>query len=76
MTDATLNMEPKYYVPHTAKWPLIGSVGLTLLLGGFAAYLNGAAVGANLMWAGLAVPKIGATATSTWAGGRCRSSTP
>ena len=44
-----------YYVPSTARWPLIGSVGLTLLLGGFAAYLNGWALGANLMWAGLAV---------------------
>jgi len=44
-----------YYVPHTARWPLIGSVGLTLLFVGFAAFLNEAAYGVNLMWAGLAV---------------------
>ena len=47
--------EQKYYVPDTAKWPLIGSVGMTLLLGGFAAFLNGASLGGDLMWAGLAV---------------------
>jgi cytochrome c oxidase subunit 3 len=47
--------ENSYYVPHAAKWPMIGSVGLTLLLGGFAALLNGAALGDDMMWAGAAV---------------------
>ena len=55
MTQHTASAEAQYYVPHAAKWPLIGSVGLTLLLGGFAAYLNGASLGTDLMWAGLAV---------------------
>ena len=31
-----------YYVPHGSHWPIVGSIGLTALLGGFAAYLNGA----------------------------------
>lgn len=44
-----------YYVPDTAKWPFVGSIGLTLLLGGFAAYLNGSTHGFDLMLAGFAV---------------------
>ena len=44
-----------YYVPDAARWPLVGSIGLTLLLGGFAAFLNGSSHGADLMWAGFAV---------------------
>lgn len=47
--------DDQYYVPHVARWPLIGSIGLTVLFSGFASYLNGAAYGADLMWAGLAV---------------------
>lgn len=36
-----MSSENAYYVPHEAKWPIVGSVGLTLFLGGFAAQLNG-----------------------------------
>lgn len=45
----------QYYVPHIARWPLVGSVGLTLLFSGFAMYLNQVSFGTNLMWAGLVV---------------------
>ena len=36
-----------YYVPHGTKWPILGSIGLTLLLGGFSAQLNGSPVGST-----------------------------
>ena len=49
-----------YYIPHGTKWPILGSIGLTSLVGGFAAYLNGSSSGtAKLMhhfvgaWGGL-----------------------
>ena len=44
-----------YFVPHAAYWPLTGSVGVTLLLGGFASHLNQTDYGWMLMLAGLAV---------------------
>lgn len=44
-----------YYVPHEAKWPIWGSVGLTLLLGGFAVLLNGGSSGQFAMIFGLVV---------------------
>ena len=30
-----------YYIPHGTKWPIMGSIGLFTLLGGFAILLNG-----------------------------------
>ena len=30
-----------YYIPHGTKWPIMGSIGLFTLLGGFAMVLNG-----------------------------------
>ncbi len=32
--------EGAYYIPHGTKWPILGSISLTLLLGGFASFLN------------------------------------
>jgi len=44
-----------YYVPHETHWPILGSIGLTLLLGGFATYLNGGElVGATVSLVGAA----------------------
>ncbi len=51
----TTAADKHYYVPPVARWPLVGSVGLTLLFSGFGMYLNQATHGAELMWAGLAV---------------------
>lgn len=34
-----------YFVPAAAKWPIVGSIALTLITCGFAAYLNGSALG-------------------------------
>ncbi len=36
-----------YFVPEAAKWPIVGSIALTLIMGGFAAYLNGSALGSK-----------------------------
>ncbi|MFA7388103.1 MAG: cytochrome c oxidase subunit 3 [Thiohalobacteraceae bacterium] len=44
-----------YYVPHGSHWPLVGSVGLTTLVVGFASYLNGASAGMLIMLAGVAI---------------------
>ena len=34
-----------YYVPHTAKWPIVGSIGLFVMMIGAASWLNKAAIG-------------------------------
>jgi cytochrome c oxidase subunit 3 len=34
----------RYYVPHGTHWPIVGSIGLFLLLGGAAILLNGAGI--------------------------------
>ena len=44
-----------YYVPHGTHWPIVGSIGLTALLGGFAAYLNGAGAAPVAMVVGLII---------------------
>jgi cytochrome c oxidase subunit 3 len=44
-----------YYVPEGSHWPLVGSVGLTLFVVGFAFLLNGTAYGGWLMVAGFIV---------------------
>jgi cytochrome c oxidase subunit 3 len=45
----------EYYVPHGSKWPIIGSIGVTTLLAGFAAMLNGADAGSTTMIVGFVV---------------------
>lgn len=44
-----------YYVPHGTHWPIIGSIGLTTLVVGFANYLNGSGTGSAMMLVGLAI---------------------
>jgi cytochrome c oxidase subunit 3 len=44
-----------YYLPEPAPYPLIGSVGILLLLGGFAMWFNDVAIGPWSSLAGLAV---------------------
>jgi cytochrome c oxidase subunit 3 len=41
-----------YYVPHQSHWPIVGSVGMFVLLAGFAWMLNGADIGPTLMGVG------------------------
>jgi len=44
-----------YYVPHATHWSIFGSIGLALILGGFAMTLNGSANGEIIMLVGAAV---------------------
>ena len=45
-----------YYVPHGSKWPLVGSVGLFLTVGGFANWMNGSTgLGQVMSLAGVAI---------------------
>jgi len=47
-----------YYVPHGSHWPIVGSIGLTTLLAGFASWLNGANSGQVIMLFGVIVTLI------------------
>ncbi len=44
-----------YYVPHGSGWPIIGSIGLFVMLQGFANFLNGSSAGSTVMFIGLAI---------------------
>jgi len=44
-----------YYVPHSTKWPIVGSIGMTIFLGGFAGLLNGSAQADIIMFVGFLV---------------------
>lgn len=44
----------RYYIPHGSHWPIIGSVGLFLLMFGVSTWLNGAGYGFWVMLAGAA----------------------
>ncbi|MGR8933676.1 MAG: cytochrome c oxidase subunit 3 [Gammaproteobacteria bacterium] len=49
-----MSSNDKYYIPHKATWPIIGTVGLMITLAGFANLLNGSSLGSPMMLAGLA----------------------
>ena len=51
----TADAQSSYYLPHGTKWPIMGSIGLTLLLGGFAVLLNGGDVGSTFMIIGILI---------------------
>ncbi len=44
-----------YYIPHEAKWPIVGSIGLYLFFMGFGKLLNDQALGTPLLVAGSVV---------------------
>ncbi len=44
--------QDSYYLPSPSHWPIVGSIGLFTLLGGFAILLNGSGVGKWLMIVG------------------------
>ncbi|MDX5333843.1 MAG: cytochrome c oxidase subunit 3, partial [Gammaproteobacteria bacterium] len=48
----------QYYIPHGSHWPIVGSVGLTTLLVGFASWLNGADFGQLLMLVGFVITLV------------------
>ncbi|HMB76058.1 MAG TPA: cytochrome c oxidase subunit 3, partial [Kiloniellaceae bacterium] len=45
----------RYYVPHGSHWPIVGALGLLLLMVGVSIWLNGSAPGFWVMMAGVAV---------------------
>jgi cytochrome c oxidase subunit 3 len=47
--------DDRYYVPHSSHWPIVGSIGLFVLMVGVSNWLNGAQAGFWIMWAGIAV---------------------
>jgi cytochrome c oxidase subunit III len=47
--------ENRYYIPHGSHWPIIGSIGLFVLMFGVSTWLNGADYGFWVMLAGAAV---------------------
>ncbi len=51
----TTQAHSAYYVPHGSHWPIIGSIGLTTLMVGFAIYLNGTSFGSTMMIVGVAI---------------------
>ena len=54
MSDATTSTAGAYYIPHGTKWPIVGSFGLILTLGGAALWLNEVEVGKFSMFLGMA----------------------
>ena len=44
-----------YYIPHGTRWPIMGSIGLFTLLGGFALLLNGNASASWIMVVGVLI---------------------
>lgn len=44
-----------YYVPHEARWPIVGSIGLMAFFTGFGMMLNGSGVGPMVMGAGIVI---------------------
>jgi len=44
-----------YYIPHEARWPIVGSIGLFILFMGLGNWLNGAAWGEYAFYLGLAI---------------------
>ena len=51
----TTHTEDHYYIPHGSHWPVVGSIGLLLLMTGVSSWLNGADFGFYVMLAGFAV---------------------
>ncbi|MBS3743044.1 MAG: cytochrome c oxidase subunit 3 [Wenzhouxiangellaceae bacterium] len=43
-----------YYVPHQARWPIVGSVGLFLMVSGFANWMNGTSSAVAGPWLAIA----------------------
>ena len=44
-----------YYIPHSARWPIVGSIGLFIFFYGFATWLNHGPFGKEMFLLGVAV---------------------
>ena len=45
----------RHYVPHGSNWPIVGAVGIFLLMLGASTALNGSGMGPVLLWSGVAI---------------------
>jgi cytochrome c oxidase subunit 3 len=52
---STQTNQQHYYVPHSSAWPIVGSVGLLLMMVGVSVWLNGSSPGFWVMMTGIAV---------------------
>lgn len=50
-----MQSQEQYYVPTGSYWPILGSVGMAALLGGFASSLHGSGMGTGVMVLGFAI---------------------
>lgn len=50
-----MQSKDSYYVPSGSYWPIVGSVGMAALLGGFASSLHGSHIGTGMMVLGLVI---------------------
>lgn len=44
-----------YYVPHSTRWPIVGSIGLFIFFFGFASWLNDAPLGREMFFLGAGI---------------------
>lgn len=44
-----------YYIPHEAKWPIVGSIGLFTTFWGLASWFNGSGMGQFMFFVGMAI---------------------
>ena len=47
--------EGTYYVPHGTKWPIVGSLGMIIMLASAAIWMNGSATAQWTFWLGVAI---------------------
>jgi cytochrome c oxidase subunit 3 len=47
--------EGSYYVPHGTKWPIVGSIGMIVMLASAASWMNGSAAAQWSFWLGVAI---------------------
>lgn len=50
-----MSSNDKYYIPHKATWPIVATMGLAVMLAGFANLLNGNSIGSTFMVLGLSI---------------------
>lgn len=50
-----MQSQEQYYIPTGSYWPILGSVGMAALLGGFAGSLHGSGMSTGMMVLGLAI---------------------
>ena len=54
MAHPETHSDARYYVPHGSNWPIVGAVGLFILMMGISTWLNGWAPGGWIAWLGVA----------------------